>query len=92
MESPVFNAADEVIQALSFHNPVEHYFVAFLAVAGEEIGIFAFCDPECVSQFQRAHNWRDASPDELVGDVVSIFLRTDLADVEDKFDCKAIRW
>lgn len=52
MESPVFDAGDEVVEAFSLDNVVQCDFAPLLAVAREERRIIGAGDPEKVSKVE----------------------------------------
>lgn len=83
-EPPVLDAGDQVVEALALDDVVERDEVAFLAVAGEEVGVFELGDPEEVAEREGADEGPDAVfVEELGFDVGPIFPRADFAVVED---------
>lgn len=94
LEASVCDAADEVVEAFAFDDPIEGDLVAFFAVGGEEGGGVEFGDPEEIAQFQRAHEGFGALFGELVADVVAVVFGADFSVVEDEVDgeCARLDW
>jgi hypothetical protein len=78
VESSVFDAAYQI------DDVVEKDFVAFGAESGEESWISDFGYPENIAELEGSHYGLHAGSEKIILHVVSICLRTDFSDVEDK--------
>jgi len=85
VEAAVFDAADEVVEALALDDPVEDDFLAFFAEAGEVAGVFHFGDPHGVAEVEGPDDGLDALGDEAVLDVVPVCFGADLPVVQEEF-------
>ncbi len=86
VEPAVPQRAEQVVQPLPLHDPVEHHLVAFGPLPGEPAGLLASRNPEGVSQLESPHGGRDAALGEFLLHVISVRLGSDLAAVEEQLD------
>ena len=82
MKAAVFDASDEVVESFALDDVVERDLGAGFAVAGEEVRVIGFGDPEVVAEFEGAGCGGDALFGEFLGDVVAVVFRAHFTRVE----------